>query len=279
MNDLFGEYDAFFPTGFRSGRCIYANSVSDCLTPGTEDRFKESVYFASLMEAGYHDPQKFRYALGAFLASYGSISELLRKELEQKKRWSDWKIYKESIPHELGVNEYESALIRARNINIHQKSVFDGSSCQIGLFRGRKHKLSVGPKVDWDISSAELIDRLWDSAFGQMMLDREHSAIGEQYGVRRIYHVRKIAEELPDSDKSLDILEIVRRALVRTHDILGFTHTMDGEEVQLLNGFEIVNKFTHSQVTILLESDVHPHYLQEWEWPDLGEELRPVANF
>ncbi|WP_155855710.1 hypothetical protein [Arthrobacter sp. 9MFCol3.1] len=279
MSDLFGAYDAFFSNGFRSGKCVYANSVRSCLIPGTEDRFKEAVYFASQMEAGYHDPQKFRYALGAFLSAYGSISEILTKELETRKRWTDWKKHLANIPQGIRENEYGPALTRARNINIHQKSVFDGSICEMGIYRGRTHKLSIASNIDWDISSAELIDRLWDSEFGKMMLDKEHSAIGEQYGIRRTYRLRKVSDELPPSARELDILEIVRRALLRTHDLLGFTHTMDGEVVGLLSGEEIANSFTYMQVTILLESDVRPDLLQLWNWPDLGKELVPVANF
>lgn len=279
MSDLFGDYDVFFPKGFRSRKCVFANSVDVCLIPGTEDRFKEAVYFASQMESGYHDPQKFRYSLGAFLAAYGSISELLTKELERKKRWSDWKKHLEAIPDVLKINEYGPALTRARNINVHQKSVFDGSTCHIGLYRGRQHKLGITSNIDWDIPSADLIDTLWDSEFGEMMLDKEHAAIGEQYGVRRTYHLSKISDQLPASDKGLDVLQIVRRALLRTHDILGLTHTIDGEVVGLLSGEQIVNDLTYMQVTILLESDVYPHLPQVWNWPDLGEELRPVANF
>ncbi|CCQ46228.1 hypothetical protein ARTSIC4J27_2188 [Pseudarthrobacter siccitolerans] len=231
------------------------------------------------MEAGYHDPQKFRYSLGAFLSAYGSISEILSKELEANGRWADWKKHLATLPPEITVNEYGPALTRARNINVHQKSVFAGSNCQIGLYRGRRHKLSIASDIDWDISSAELIDRLWDSEFGGMMLDKEHSAIGEQYGVRRVYRLRKISDELPDQDKDLDVLEIVRRALLRTHDLLGFTHTMDGQVVGLLSGEEVANSLTYAQVTILLESDVRPELLQLWNWPDLGEELLPIPNF
>ncbi|MDN6299617.1 MAG: hypothetical protein L0J68_04925 [Micrococcaceae bacterium] len=279
MKNLFGSYDAYFPRGFRSHECIYADSVNGCLTPGAEDRFKETVYFASQMEAGYHNPQKFRYSLGAFLSAYVSISEVLTKELEANGRWPKWKEHLASIPHEIAVNEYGRALTRARNINIHQKSVFAGSNCQIGLYRGRRHKLSIGSAVDWDISSAELIDRLWDSEVGKMMLDKEHSAIGEQYGVRRTYRLREIADELLPADKDLDVLEIVRRALLRTHDLLGFTHTMDGQVVGLLSGEEVANSFTYAQVTILLESDVQPELLQSWEWPEFGDELLPIPNF
>lgn len=279
MSDLFGSYNAFFSQGFRSRECVYADSVDGCLTPGTEDRFKEAVFFASQMEAGYHDPQKFRYSLGAFLAAFGSISEILNKELERQNRWKDWKEHLKTIPQTVRVNEYEPALNRARNVNIHQKSVFEGSVCHIGLYRGRRHKLSVASNIDWDIPSAELIDNLWASKFGEMMLDKEHAAIGEQYGVRRIYRLSAISKELPASDKDLDVLQIVRRALLRTHDILGYTHTMDGEKVGLLSGEQIVNDLTYMQVTILLESDVRPHLPQLWNWPDLGEELKPVANF
>lgn len=97
------------------------NSVSVCLTPGAEDRFKEAVYFVGLMENGYHDPQKLRYALGGLLAASGSISEIMNKELEAKGCWADWKAYRMLIPNGVTVNEYKPALNRARNINIHHK--------------------------------------------------------------------------------------------------------------------------------------------------------------
>ncbi|MGP9838555.1 hypothetical protein, partial [Arthrobacter sp. 179] len=64
-----------------------------------------------------------------------------------------------------------------------------------------------------------------------------------------------------------------------THDLLGFTHTMDGQVVGLLSGEEVANSFTYAQVTILLESDVQPELLQSWEWPEFGDELLPIPNF
>lgn len=134
-------------------------------------------------------------------------------------------------------------------------------------------------KIDWDIPSPELLDRLWSSGFGQIMLDEEHSGVGEQYGVRRTYRLKGISKHMPPADKDLDILQIVRRALVRTYDILGFTHTIDGGKVGLIDGGEIVNDHTYAQVTILLESDVRPHLLQQWDWPGLGELLTPVPNY
>lgn len=279
MKGLLGGYESLFPRGFRSRECIYADTITTCLSPGAEDRFKEAVYFASQIESGYHDPQKFRYSLGGFLAAYGSISEILQKELEHQNRWRDWKIHRDTIATALTTNEYAPALIRARNINIHQKSVFDGSVCQIGLYRGRRPKLWLTSNIDWDVSSPELLDRLWDSEYGQMMLDPEHSAIGEQYGVQRTYKLREISDHLPIDDKDLDILQIARRALLRTYDTLGATHTMDGEVVGLIDGGAIVNDFTYSQVTICLESDVNPDLLRSWDWPDLDEALKPVPNF
>lgn len=279
MSELFGGYNSFFRRGFGSHDCIFADSVGVCLTERAEDRFKEAVYFASHMESGYHDPQKFRYALGAFLSAYASVSEIMRKELEFHGRWGEWKEYIKGVPESISVNEYDPALTRARNINIHQKSVFAGSYCEIGLYRGSSHKLSLGKDIDWDISSAELIDRFWDSDFAKLMLDVEHSAYGEQYGVRRIYRIRQISSDLPESDRGLDIVQIVRRALLRLYDRIGFAHTMDGEKVELMDGGEIVNDFTYNLVTILLESDVNPDLPKRWGWPDLGEELWPVSNF
>nr|WP_143545530.1 hypothetical protein [Rhodococcus sp. 15-1154-1] len=279
MTGLFGDYDLLFSSGFRSQRCSYADSVTNCSIPGAEDRFKEAAYFASQMEAGYHDPQKFRYSLGGFLSAYGSISEILQKELERAGYWQKWKSHKAKIPEKLITNEYGPALTRARNVNIHQKSVFDGSVCEIGLYRGRRHKMSVGPHIPWDTPSPELIDRLWASAFGRMMLDDEHSAIGEQYGVRRVYRLKSIREHLPGDDKDLGILEIARRALMRTYDELGLTHTIDGEVVGLIDGSVIFNDFNYAQVSVLLESDVRPELVEKWKWPDLGEELKPIPNF
>lgn len=49
--------------------------------------------------------------------------------------------------------------------------------------------------------------------------------------------------------------------------------------VGLIGGRKIVNGHSKAQVTILLKIDVRPDLPQVWGWPDLGEELSPVANF
>lgn len=284
MECLFGGYEQFFPKGFRSRGCIFPGSEKHCITPGTEDRFKESVFFASQMSETYHDPQKFRYNLGAFLSSFGSLREIFDKETEaklskSKKDKNAWKNYRNELPQGLVTNEYLSALTGLRNVNVHQKSVFKGSNCFIGLFRDRRHKLSITQNLDWDISSPELLEVWTASDAGKMLLDEERSAIGEQYGIYRIYEVADFRKELPPGEQDLDIMTVIQRSLIRYSDLIGFSHTLDGAKVYCPDFEALLSTEAFYRTTVLLESDVDPTLPSKWGWAKAGYKTISIANY
>lgn len=158
-------------------------------------------------------------------------------------------------------DQWLRSIKRARNTTLHQKAIFDGSQVEIGLYRGRRHKLSLGAKVRGDVHSQVLLEKWISSSAGQLFIDPDHSAIGEQYGVWRQYRIKELSE-------TEDVLTIVRRGLVRVHDMLTVAHRMYGIHAPELPDQTLLSAESLARVSVLLESDVDPTLPATWGWPE-----------
>ncbi|MCD4850790.1 hypothetical protein ACX800_22755 [Paenarthrobacter nitroguajacolicus] len=235
--------------------CQLAHQKIECPVPNAEDRWLETFNAVARLEEQYHDPRSFRYNLNAFLASISSIREIIQKELEQRGDVQRWNAERKPFTND----PWLRALARARNVTLHQQAIFDGSFVQIGLYRGRRHKLSVATKVPHDVPSANLL-KLWThSEAGRMLLDDEHSAIGEQYGVWRKYHIKEISE-------SEDVLTMARRGVIRSHDMMAVAHRLYGIDTGYIADDPYISDGALAVVTILLESDLDPTLPSKWGW-------------
>jgi len=226
-----------------------------CPVPTGEDRLEEANHFLTKLEDEYHDPRAFRYNLNAYLSSINSVVALLTKELEKRGDAQWWKKQREQFDGEPVLKQ----IARARNTTIHQKAIFDGSEVRIGLYRGRRHKLSTIRDLPGDIKSDALLKFWTESELGKMLLDEEHSAIGEQYGVWRLYHIKELSE-------TEDVLTVCRRALSRAFMWLAAAHEILGVRTADLPEKELVAPDALSKVTVLLESDVDPTLFAKWGW-------------
>lgn len=215
----------------------------------------EVAHHLSRLEDEYHDPMKFRYNLNAILGAMKSVPELLQKEIEANGDIQAWNVAREPFRDD----PWLAGIARARNVTFHQKAIFDGSRVHIGLYRGRRHKLSLGVDVARDISSDELLRRWASSEAGNLFLDPEHSAVGEQYGVWRRYYVEEI-------NKNEDVLTHLRRGLIRNHDLLNAAHALYSIDIGYLPDDPILSADSIAKVTVLLESDVDPTLPSTWGW-------------
>lgn len=118
--------------------CHLAEGSVACPLPASEDRLIECFHVANRLDVEYHDPRAFRYNLNALVTALSSVRELLQKEIEKAGRVRDWNKVREPFRKD----PWLDAIKVARNTTLHQKAIFDGSQAEVGLYRGRRHKLA-----------------------------------------------------------------------------------------------------------------------------------------
>lgn len=226
-----------------------------CPLPISEDRFEEAVHFMTQLEREYHDPRLFRYNLNAVLAALRSTVELLTKEMETFSSDETWKRTKQIYRADPDLQRVAAG----RNITLHQKAIYDGSNALVGLFRGRRHKLSVGGDVAHDMTSQQML-RLWqESAISKTFLDPSRPDVGDQYGVWRRYDIPALSTED-------DALVACWKAVIRTNDYLNEAHRIYGYAPFGVPAELLLAPETILKVTVLLESDVDPSLPAQWGW-------------
>jgi len=215
----------------------------------------ECFHNAERLEDEYHDPRAFRFNLNALLASINSVSAIAQKEIEKKGDVARWNAAREPFKND----PWLGAVKGARNVTLHQKAIFDGSKVHMGLYRGRRLKLAVSQEIRADIHSSDILQHWNESELGRMFLDPGHSAIGEQYGVRREYWIDEVS-------KSEDVLIAIRRALIRAHDLIAIAHGIYGVKVEHIPDDYYLSPEGLARVSVLLESDVDPTLPKKWGW-------------
>jgi hypothetical protein len=222
----------------------------------SHDRFTEAHYFLHRMEENYHDPAIFRYTLNAFISANRAVHEMLRVELESKGEVRWWKDRR----REFSEDGVLSRFALGRNITLHQRAIFEGSRVSIGLFRGRRLKMTLVREMHTDETSAQLLQRLMPRLVGEPgFVDEAHTAIGEEVGVQRLYFVRDLSEEE-------DVLRASRRALARTSRALSEAHNRFGAEHIPASDHDVLDDGLLESITVLLESDLDPEAHARWGW-------------
>ena len=125
------------------------------------------------------------------------------------------------------------------------------SSANIGVFRGRKLKRTIGTDVPPHMPSQHLLQNI---APELEWVDVEHSAIGEQYGVRREW----CSPELGDGN----VITLCDLAWVKIGQILSDAHRFAGwhSVPPVEHGHKVEDCAT------LLETDLDPDLFQKWGW-------------
>jgi len=223
---------------------------TECPLAQSDDKFAEAHYFLGKMMDDYHDPAPFRYNLNAFLQALRSVTFVLQKDLAHRDGFQDW--YPERQERMM-----EDPLLRkfvtGRNIVVKQRNLEMNSKAEIGFFRGRRLKLAFGLEVPTYVPSKHLVDNV---APKSGLIDPQHSAIDEQYGVRREW----IAPELGDDN----VLTLCDLAWVKIGQVLSEAHEFAG--------WHSLPPVEHGHAPeacdVLLESDLDPNLPKEWGWVD-----------
>lgn len=235
-------------------QCQLTHDKIACPIPMSEDRLMECLHNMERLESEYHDPKVFRFSLNALLASLGSVSAIVQKEIEQKGDVDKWNVAREPFKKD----PWLGAAKGARNVTLHQKAIFDGSKVYMGLYRWRRLKLTFIKDIPGDIHSSEILKWWCDSEAGRMFLDSEHSALGEEYGVLREYWIKEISTKE-------DTLTAMRRALIRAHDLVAVAHGIYSVQLEHISD-DWLSTAALNEVRVLLESDVDPTLPKKWGW-------------
>ena len=237
--------------------CDFVEGVA-CVLPSSEDRLDEASHFLFQLQANYHDPRAFRFNLNALLAAVASTRALLKMEMQKHGLVEEWRVVREPFWQDPVL----AAFHRSRNVTLHQDAIYSGSRIDVGLYRGRRMKLSLQQEVRADRTSAEILAHAIPQ-LEKVFLDPTHSALGEQGGLERRYFIRELS-----SDE--DALTVTRKALIRSIHMVATAHVVAGVlPAGFLAGLEEDDRelaAAPSSVTVLLESDVDPDLPGKWGW-------------
>ena len=238
-------------------------SVS-CPVPLAHDRLDEAHYFLHRMteKATYHRPNFFRYNTNAFLSALKAVDDMLLGEMKRVGQ-SAWL---QKRRDELRTDPVLSRFRKGRNIVIHERAIVEASQIRTGLFRWNILKNAIEQEVRHDWSSDEILERIVKPHFIGWLLDEEHSEIGMQLGVYRLYLVK----ELSDTE---DAVAASWRALARMSALVSAAHQLLGSEwpsyEERGNQAELHDA---EAVCLLLESDLDPEAIERWGWSALWDD-------
>jgi hypothetical protein len=227
-----------------------------CPIPMSHDRFVEAHYFLHEMLENYHEPQSFRYSANAFLSAAKSVVELLQMEL-QPRGMSAWLRPRRE---RLLADPILDAFFKGRNIALHQRTLFNASRVEVGLFRDTTTKLARVMDLDHDQPSEAILKSAIPQFVGNgKWLDKAHSEIGMQIGVRRIYIDPVISADV-------DVVTAAHQAWSRLSELLSEVHAEFGASFERVA--EEAGVHDVARVDLLLESDLDPNLPRRWGWLD-----------
>lgn len=234
----------------QKGKPARGRAGKDCPVPATEDKYTEAHYFVSRMLDEYHEPFPFRWNLNAFLQALRAVTFILQSELSGQAGFDAWYEERREIMMD---DPLLRRFVQGRNTVVHQGMLNRRSDIQTGLFRGYTLKLAFQFEASLDEPSKDILKRTQDTMLGYI-LDEEHSAIGEQLGVRREWIVKELGDD--------EVVSLCDKAWARVGKVVAGAHTLTGVK------FEVPPEAIHDLEvpSILLESDVDPGLLNKWDW-------------
>jgi hypothetical protein len=149
-------------------------------------------------------------------------------------------------------NEALRRFVAARNIIVKRSSLVGRSRARSGLFRGRKLKLAVDHELPPFMDTVEALGKAKAFAYG-LFLDEEHSAIGEQAGVERVWMVPELGDE-EAAVTCLQALNYMGELVAEAHRMFGGSEQHEPIAIDM------------QRVRVLLETDVDPTLPEKWGW-------------
>lgn len=229
--------------------CSFRNYEQICPVLNAHDKIEECDYFLFQMIRYYHISRLFRFYLNAFVKSFREITFMLQTYKNVIPGFSNWYAKKQE---EFKNDRLLKWLSNSRTKVVHQDMLKTKSKLEAGVYRGRKLKLAIVVPVDNPfVDSTYMLERI--KLFG--FVDDAHSAIGEQYGIRRQW----CCEGLNDDDELVKVclhgIKCMQQLMKEVHLMMGLKY-----DYCTLKEEMIEDNF------VLLETDVDPSLTKKWGW-------------
>lgn len=232
--------------------CTLENYTEVCELFDAHDKLEEAYHFLLLIAFSYHSADEFRHNLHAFVQALRSVTFMLQTYKDKIPDFDNWYSKKQS---EMKKNKYLKSICDSRTIVVHRHSLKPRSTIDVGLYRGRKLKLAISVHCDNPfVDSKELFDNLMPQFEQLGFIDKEHSAISEQLGIRRQWFCDELGNE--------EIFSTCYKAYISICEIMIEAHSFFGLEL-VPQG--IPGSF-FEQTYVLLESDLDPSLPEKWGW-------------
>ena len=118
------------------------------------DRFRQAHWFIHQMEIHYHDGDRFRYCLNAFLSSIKEIPSLIKMQTQNKK---DAEVFRDQAD-KIASDAVYKFLKEKRDFVVHRGMLELKSKMFIGCMEGKGFKLSFSPEVPFWVDSDEIYE-------------------------------------------------------------------------------------------------------------------------
>jgi hypothetical protein len=225
-----------------------AQTGRDCPIPSTHDKLNEAQHFFDQILRNYHRPWEFQFSLNAFVQAVRNITWMLQSEEHKPAGFDEWYEQQQAA---MKASALLRRFVEARNIIVKRSSLTSKSSARVGLFRGRAMKLAIIRDLPPFVDTYKVLANA--AADGMQLVDKEHTAIGEQIGVERTW----IVDELGDGEAATHCLE----ALNFMGELVASAHRLVG-----VNDEHTEIRVDMRSVQVLLESDVDPRLIEKWGW-------------
>ena len=224
------------------------DEARECPLAETDDKFSEAHYFIDRMMVEYHNPMAFRYNLNAFLQALRNVTFVLQKDLSHREGFKEW--YPER-QKSMGEDPLLRKFTAGRNVVVKQRSLEINSKAKIGFFRWRTLKIGFPIDVPVYATSEHLVKNI--APIGGL-IDPEHSATGEQYGVLREWYAPELGE--------CNVVTLCDLAWVKIGQVLSIAHDFAGwhSVPPVEHGHKVEN------CDVLLEMDIDPSLPKKWGW-------------
>ena len=221
-----------------------------CPIPSSHEQFIHTHYDISQMLTNYHKPDIFRYNFNAFLQSLRNVTFLLQNELKHKEGFDAWYEHQREFMKQ---DNLLKKILSVRNMVVKERDPIFTNTALFGLFRNKKLKLGFEIPIDINVYSSQIIEEHKDEIIG-IYLDKEHSAIGEEVGIKRKWVVKELGtdEVVSLCDYAWSQIGIV---ISNAHKFCNSTCDPPSE-----HGHNI------ELASVLVESDIDPNLPEKWNW-------------
>lgn len=223
-----------------------------CPIHDAHDKLEEAYYFLLEMANSYHRADDFRFNLTVFIQSLRGVTFMLQNYKSKFIGFDDWYKVKQE---EMKNNPCLKKFCDARTVVVHKRSLQAKSKIEVGVFRGRNIKCIISfENLHPFLDSISIFNYIAPKLINLGLIDKNHSSIGEQLGIRRNWYCDEIGEK--------EVLSTCYDAYLSMCSIIAEAHSHFNLEF-VPQGFP--DGFIDN-IFLILESDLDPLLPQKWGW-------------